>query len=53
MQRIATILGGILLSAALAAPAVADHIAGTGGLQGAVTAPKAFTAAKVFAAWQS
>ena len=37
MQRIATTLGGLLLSAALAAPAAADHIAGTGDLQGTVT----------------
>ncbi len=49
MQRLATTLGGILLSAVLAAPAAADHIAGTGDLQGTVAAPKAFAAAKVFA----
>src|SRR5262249_33089211 len=49
MQRIATALSGILLSTALAAPAFADHIAGTGDLQGTVSASKAFSAAKVFA----
>ena len=49
MQRIATTLAGALLSTALAAPALADHIAGNGELKGTVTAPKAFTAAKVFA----
>src|SRR5690242_15863629 len=49
MHRIATTLGGILMSTALAVPALADHIAGTGDLQGTVTAPKAFSAAKVFA----
>src|SRR5262245_29585085 len=49
MQRIATTIGGFLLGTALAAPAVADHIAGTGDLQGVVSAPKSFTAAKVFA----
>ena len=40
--------GILLLSAALAAPAAAK-IAGTGTLEGTVTAPKAFSAAKVFA----
>ena len=49
MPRRAMAFAALLLAAGLARPAAADHIAGTGSLEGTVTAPAAFSAAKVFA----
>jgi len=44
-----TISAALALAAAASTPAIADRIAGTGALSGAVTAPGQFTAAKVMA----
>lgn len=47
--RRATAITTLIIAANLAAPVLADHLPGTGTLAGTVTAPAAYSAAKVFA----